>query len=82
VNAISYESHDGFGLTPPVGTTVVNGRRHNAVGVVKSRPFLSTFPSGGRRLLVWVDYSDSCGIVAIDDVSELEAVGEPGAAGG
>ena len=58
-----------------VGARVINFRR-NAVGTVKSEPFTDV-AGGDRRLLVWVDYTESVGVVAIDPVRELTPVHRP-----
>ena len=56
-----------------VGTRVVSQRRGNAVGIVKTEPFRDPINSD-RRWWMWVDYTDSCGVVAIDWARELHVV--------
>jgi hypothetical protein len=43
---------------------------------VKSEPFRDA-SSGDRRWWVWVDYTESTGVVAIDAVRELHVVKDP-----
>ena len=64
------------GDTLHIGMRVINYRRGNAIGVVKSEPFRDA-SSGDRRWWVWVDYTESTGVVAIDAVRELHVVKDP-----
>ena len=56
-----------------IGASVTSHRRGNAVGIVKSEPFRDEH-SGDRRWWIWVDYTDSSGVVALDQVRDLRVV--------
>lgn len=59
--------------TLPVGTRVRNPRR-GLEGVTRSEPFCNSPLGSDRRARVWVNYTDSVPVVAVDYLRELHIV--------